>query len=55
MGHVFQAECLEKHPSWCSFQLLRQRKLAKEMEKALERYEVLIGILFMEIMEIRIK
>jgi len=55
MGHLFQSECWEKHPSGCSFHLLWLRKIAKAMEKALERHEALIGILFMKIMEIRIK
>ena len=55
MAHVFQVECWEKHPSGCSFRLLWLIKLAKEMEKALERQETLIGILFMKIMENRRK
>ena len=42
MGHVFQAEWWEKHPSGCSFNLLWLRKLAKEMAKALERQEAFI-------------
>ena len=37
MGHIFQAEWWEKHPSGCSFDLLWLRKLAKEMENDLER------------------
>jgi len=37
MGHVFQTEWWEKHPSECSFDLLWLRKLQKEMAKALER------------------
>jgi len=55
MGHVFQVEWQGKHPSGCSFNLLWLRKLAKEMEKALERQEELIDIIFMKIMEIRRK
>ena len=55
MGHEFQAKWWEKHHSGCSFGLLWLRKLVKAMEKALERHEALIGILFMKIMEIRIK
>jgi len=35
--------------------LLWIRKLAKELEKAFERQEALIGILFMKIMEIKRK
>ena len=35
------------------FGLLWLRKLEKEMEKALERHEALIGILFMKTMQIR--
>ena len=37
MGHIFQVEWLEKHPSWCSFGLLWLRKLAKELVKDLKR------------------
>jgi len=44
-----------KHPSGCSFSLLWLRKLAKAMEKALERHEALIGILFMTIILVRRK
>ena len=33
MGHFFQAECWEKHPSGCSFGLLWLRKLAKALER----------------------
>ena len=41
--------------SWCgfSFDCLWLRKLEKEMVKDLERNEAFIGILFMEIKEIR--
>jgi len=42
MGHVFQVEWWEKHPSGCSFSLLWLRKFAKEMSKALERKEAFI-------------
>ena len=55
MGHIFQVEWWEKHPSGCSFSLLWLRKLAKEMAKALERHEAFIGILSIKIMEIRRK
>ena len=55
MGHLFQVECWKKHPSGHSFRLLWLSKLAKEMEKTLERNEELIGIIFMKIMEIRRK
>ena len=55
MGHVFQAEWWEKHPGGCSFGLIWLRKLEKAMAKALERHDVLIGILFMEIKENRRK
>jgi len=55
MGHEFQAKWWEKHPSGCSFGLLWLRKLAKAMEKSLERHEEFIGILFMKIKEIRRK
>ena len=51
MGHVFEAELWEKHPSGCSFKLLWLHNLAKEFEN--ER-----GInwnLFMKLVEIRIK
>ena len=33
MWHLFQDECLEKHPSGCSFGLLWLRKLAKALER----------------------
>ena len=36
MGHIFQDEWWEKHPSGCSFQLILPRKLAKVMAKILE-------------------
>jgi len=44
MGHVFQAEWWEKHPSGCSFSLILLRKLAMGMAKALERHDAFIGI-----------
>ena len=31
MGHLFQAECWEKHPIGCSFGLIWLRKLSKEI------------------------
>ena len=41
MGHLFQAECWEKHPSVFSFGLLWLRKMENTKEKALERkYDV---------------
>ena len=55
MGHIFQAKWWEKHPSRCSFSLLWLRKLAKEMEKALERKMAFFGNLFMKIREIKRK
>jgi len=51
MGHVFQAKCWERNPMRCSFGCLWLRKL--EMAKALENHEAFIGILFMNIKEIR--
>ena len=55
MGHVFQVEWQEKYPRGCSFWLIWLWKLEKEMEKALERHEALIVILFMKIKKIRRK
>ena len=56
MGHVFQAECCEKHPRMgVHLVYYSYDKLIKETEKALERQEALISILFMKIMEIRRK
>jgi len=52
MGHIFQVEWWEKHPSGVSLRLLWLRKLEKEMSKDLERNEEFIGILFMKIMEL---
>ena len=49
MGHVFQAEWWGKHPNGCLFGLLWLRKLENEVEKALERHEEFIIILFMKI------
>jgi len=46
---------VEKHLTGCSFGLLWLMKLAKVMEKSLERHEALISILFMKITEIRRK
>jgi len=43
IGHVLQAEWWEKHPSGCSFGLLWLRKLAKEMNKVLERQNGIFG------------
>ena len=51
MGHLFQYECWEKHPSGCSFQLIWLRKLEKEIEKDLERKSVISWHLFMKIIE----
>jgi len=44
MGHIFQAEWWEKHPSGCWLGLLWLRELAKELVKVLERHDTLIGI-----------
>ena len=53
LGHVFQVECWEEHPSvGAHLVYYGQGKLAKEMKKGLERKKTLIGILFMKIMEI---
>ena len=51
MGQIFQDEWQEKHPSGCSLWFIME----KEKEKALERHEALIDILFMKIMENRRK
>ena len=48
MGHLFQANCWEKHPSGCSFGLLWLRKLEKEKEKALERKNDIFGTFIYE-------
>ena len=55
MGHIFQVEWWKKHPSGCSLWLLWLRKLAKAMEKDLERKNGILAHLFMKIMEIRRK
>lgn len=55
MGHVFHADCSIEHPSGSSFILLCLRKLAKEMEKDLERKMAFLAHLFMKIMEIKRK
>jgi len=55
MGHVFQVEWLERHPSGCSFGFLWLRKLAKAIAKALKRQKGILAHLFMKIMEIRRK
>ena len=34
MGHVFQDECWEKHPSGCSFWFIMAKKIGKGIEKA---------------------
>jgi len=52
MEHIFQYECSTNHPSGCSFDLLWLRKLENAMVKDLESLEALIGILFMEIVEL---
>jgi len=45
MGHVFQTEWSEKHPSGCHFQFI----MAKEISKCIGKgKEALIGILFMK-------
>ena len=48
MGHLFQDECWEKHPSGCSFRLLWLNKLAKEMGKTLERQNDIFGTFIYE-------
>ena len=53
IGHVFQDEWWEKHPSGCSFRLLWLRKLTKARAKAMERKNGILAQLFMKIMEIR--
>jgi len=53
MGHIFQVEWWEKHPSGFHFGLLWLMNLEKEMGKDLERNEAFVDILFMKIMEIR--
>ena len=56
MGHLFQAECWERHPSvGCSFDYLWLRELTKVMAKALERQNGIFGTFIMKIMEIRRK
>ena len=37
MGHVFQAECWEKHPNGCSFDLLWLREIGKGICKGFEK------------------
>jgi len=37
MGHLFQVECWVRHPRGCLFGCLWLRKLAKAMDKDLER------------------
>jgi hypothetical protein len=48
MGHLFQAECWEKHPSDGFIWLLWLRKLAKAMAKALERKNGIFGTFIYE-------
>ena len=48
MGHLFQAECWEKHPSGCSFRLIWLRKLEKEKEKSLKRQNGIFGTFIYE-------
>ena len=48
MGHLFQAECGEKHPSGCSFRLIWLRKLAKAKENSLERKNGIFGTFIYE-------
>ena len=55
MGHLFQTEWWERHPSGCAFGCLWIRKLAKAMAKALKRQKGILAHLFMKIMEIRRK
>ena len=43
MGHLFQVECWEKHPSGCSIRLIWLMKLKKEKAKALERKNGIFG------------
>ena len=48
MGHLFQAECWERHPRGCSFGYLWLRILAKAMAKALERKNGFFGTIIYE-------
>ena len=43
MGHLFLAECWAMHARWCSYGCLWVRKLAKAMDKALERENDIFG------------
>ena len=52
MGHVFQDEWWAKHPDGCSFQFIMVKGNWKSQW---QRHETLIGILFMKIIENRIK
>ena len=49
MGHLFQAECWARHPRGCSFGCLWPGKLAKAMNKALERRNGIFGTFIYEI------
>ena len=52
MGHVFQDECWENHPSGHHlFCIMAKGKLAKAMAKDLKRKKGIIVILFMKIKE----
>jgi len=51
MGHLFQVEFWEIHPTGCSFGCLWLRKLAK----ALKGKKAILAHLFMKIKEIRRK
>lgn len=55
MGHLFEAECWERHTKGCSFFFSWLRKLKKAMDKALERKNGIIGTFIYEIMEIKRK
>ena len=48
MGHLFQAKCWVGHPIMCSFGCLWLRKLAKAMDKALERKNGIFGTIIYE-------
>ena len=48
MGHIFKVEWWEGHPSGCSFDCLWLRKLAKAMDKALNRQKGIFGTFIYE-------